>query len=79
MEISNYTKIFSGNFIVTQLILDRLEAVGISAIIKDESESGRLAGFAGAIPGQQDLYVNLDEADEAKRVVNNVTSEMEAR
>ncbi len=72
---SNYTKIHTGNFIITQLIVDRLQEKGISAVVKDESESGRLAGFMAPIQGQQELFVNNEELDEAIQIVEEVISE----
>lgn len=76
---SNYTKIHTGNFIITQLIVDRLQEKGISAVVKDESESGRLAGFMASIQGQQELFVNNEELDEAIRIVEGVLSEVKAQ
>lgn len=75
MEESNYTKIYTGNFIITQLIVDRLQEKGISAVVKDESESGRLAGFMASIQGQQELFVNNEELDDAIHIVEEVLSE----
>ncbi|TYB79704.1 putative signal transducing protein [Bizionia myxarmorum] len=75
---SEYKKIYSGSFIIAQLIVERLDALGISAIVKDESESGRLAGFGATIAGFQDIYVNEEELSKAIPVVNSVTSEIEA-
>ena len=72
---SNYTKIYTGNFIITQLIVDRLQEKGISAVVKDESESGRLAGFMASIQGQQELYVNNEELDDAVHIAEEVLSE----
>ncbi|WP_452220979.1 putative signal transducing protein [Lacinutrix salivirga] len=78
MEGSEYIKIFTGNFIVVQLIRDRLEAIGINPIIKDESESARMAGFGTFSQGLQELYVNNDELDRSVAIVESVRSEMEA-
>lgn len=78
MEESNYIKIYTGNFIVTQLMVDKLEAIGIRAIIKDESESGRLGGFGTFNQGTQELYVNKDELDTALPIVESITAEMQA-
>ena len=75
---SNYKKIFTGSFIVVQLIVDRLDAQGITAIVKDETESARLAGFGSSVPGYQDVYVNADELENAIPVVESVKAEMEA-
>ncbi|WP_299781458.1 DUF2007 domain-containing protein [uncultured Formosa sp.] len=78
MEDSNYIKVFTGSFIITQLIVDKLEAVGINAIVKDESESGRLAGFGASIQGQQDLYVNKEEEEATLQIIEAVSSDLEA-
>ena len=78
MTDSNYIKIFSGSFIVVQLVKDRLESAGINPIIKDESESGRLAGFGSSIQGFQELYVSNEELDHAIPIVAAVKEELEA-
>jgi len=78
MEESNYIKVFTGNFIITQLMVDKLDAVGISAIIKDESESGRLGGFGTFNQGTQELYVNKDELETAVPIIESITAEMKA-
>ncbi|GGH47895.1 hypothetical protein IA57_00245 [Mangrovimonas yunxiaonensis] len=75
---STYKKIYTGNFIVVQLIVDKLEAIDINPILKDESESGRLAGFMASIPGLQDIYVSEDELEAALPIVESVVSELEA-
>ena len=75
---SEYKKIFTGSFIVAQLIVDKLQALGITAIIKDETESARLAGFGSSVPGYQDIYVNTDELANAIPVVESVKAELEA-
>jgi len=78
MEESDYTKIFSGNFITVQLIADKLQAIGINAIVKDITESGRGTIFGTSAVNYQDLYVNNDELDQATRIVEDVTAEMES-
>ncbi|WP_274475804.1 putative signal transducing protein [Mangrovimonas aestuarii] len=74
---SEYTRIYTGSFIVMRRILDDLEEKGINAIVKDDSESGRLAGFLAPIPGQQELYVHNDELVIAMEIVNTVKAELE--
>ncbi|MFT4804126.1 MAG: hypothetical protein ACI9YE_001325 [Psychroserpens sp.] len=78
MSDNAYTKIFSGSFIIVQLALDRLKSAGINAIIKDESESGRLAGFGASIQGYQELYVSNEELLEAKPIISSVQDELES-
>jgi hypothetical protein len=75
--MDDYVKIFSGSFIIVQLVLDRLKGAGINAIIKDESESGRLAGFGSAIQGFQELYVSKDEVELAVPIVEEVNAELQ--
>lgn len=68
---SNYKKIYSGNQFDVKAIVEKLHSINIEGVVKDESESGRLAGFASAIPGEQDLYVHNDEAEKALELVKN--------
>ena len=77
MSDNTYTKIFSGSFIIVQLALDRLKGAGINAIIKDESESGRLAGFGGTIYGLQDIYVHKDELEKTTAIIESLNLELE--
>lgn len=69
---SNYTRIFSGSFISVQTIVNQLKEVGIIPVIKDESESRRLAGFGSAIQGNQEIYVHADELGKAQSIVQRV-------
>jgi hypothetical protein len=76
---THYTKIYTGNFILVQLIVSRLDDIGISAIVKDESESGRLSGFGASIQGHQELFVHNDELDKAIQIVESIKAEMEVQ
>ena len=79
MTDSNYIKIFTGDFIIVQRIVNDLKAIDINAIVKDTTESARLGGFGGGIvPGFQEVFVNKDELDRAVLIVQNITSELEA-
>jgi len=76
---SNYIQIFSGSFIIVKMAVERLHEVGIEAIVKDESESGRLAGFGASIQNFQELYVNKAELNKAIPIINQVKAETEAK
>ena len=78
MTDSEYIKIYTGSIVVTKLIISRLEEIGISPVIKDETESGRLAGFGPSIPQSQELYVREDELDKSVAVVEDVRASMSA-
>ena len=77
MTDNNYVKIFSGTFIIVQLVVDRLDSVGITAIVKDESESARMAGFGSSFQGFQELYVTKEELEYAIPIVEAVKAELE--
>ncbi len=76
MTDSNYIKLFSGNFIIVQQLKNELEEININPIIKDETESGRLAGFGSAISGQQEVYVHKDEVERAKDILELINSKL---
>lgn len=78
MESQGYIKIFSGNFIMAQRISVALEEQGISPITKDETESGRLAGFGPSISGFQELFIHEDELEKAQQIVDAIQNEMQA-
>ena len=75
---THYSKIFSGNFLLVQVLVTELEKVGITPIIKDESESARLAGFGTFSQGIQDIHVHEDNIDKARAVIDIAISEMQA-
>jgi len=77
MTESEYIKIYTGGSIIVQLIKQRLEAEGINPIIKDETESGRLAGFGASLIGQPEVFVHETETDKAVRIVELVRSKLE--
>lgn len=72
---SNYEKVFSGNRFMAQRIEGKLKEIGISPVIKDESDSARLAGFAANVDGNLELHVHNSEVDTAKEIIAQVTSE----
>lgn len=77
MSTTEYTKIYNGNFILVTRVKDELERLGIIPIIKDESESQRLAGYASMNQGFQEVFVHNDELKKALEIVNRVKAEME--
>ncbi len=77
MSSSNYTKLFTGDSFLVQRIVTELETLNITPIIKDETESARLAGFGVSIYGEKDIYVNNDELDKAKSLLKNILSALD--
>ena len=72
---SNYSKLFAGSFIVAQRIVQNLKEQGISPIVKDETESARLAGFRTSTYGLQELYVHASEKVKAETIVAKTLAE----
>ena len=65
----NYTKIFQGSFIITNRIISELENNNISPLIKNEIESGRLAGFGVVDSHPISVYVFKDEIEKANHIL----------
>jgi len=74
---SNYTKIFTGNRFTAQRIEAKLKEIGINAVIKDESDSARLAGFAANVDGELEVHVHRDEIDKAEPIVKLIVVRQE--
>jgi len=72
---SNYIKIFGGNSFVAHRIVSRLHGEGIEAVIKDEAESARLAGFATTTGGLVDIFIHKDEEQKALKILNEMNFE----
>jgi hypothetical protein len=77
MELS-YVKLYSGSFIIIQPICRNLESQGISPIIKDESESARLAGFGISNYGNQEIFVHINELKQAEKILATTLATMGA-
>ncbi len=74
---SNYTKIYSGNRFTAQRIEAKLKEIDIAPVIKDESNSAHLAGFAANVDGELELYVHKDEVDKAMMIVRAISAQQE--
>ncbi|CAM3315254.1 putative signal transducing protein [Zobellia roscoffensis] len=72
---SNYAKIYSGNRFTAQRIEEKLLEIGIVTIMKDESESARLAGFAANINGELEVHVQKEEEEKAMIIVRAISAQ----
>ena len=76
--MTDYVNIYTGNFVFVQRIIFDLERIDIIAVVKDQTESARLAGFGGGIiPGFQQVYIHKDEYDRAIKIVENLNAELQ--
>ena len=69
---SNYKKIYTGNIFVTQQVIQALEEVGITPVVKDNSESARLAGFGTITPAMKEVFVHNNEYEKAIVAVQEI-------
>ena len=68
---ADYLCVFHGNHIDTLNIIDSLKKINIIPIVKNESESARLAGF-GIIDYQKTIYVHKDEYTKAEKLIKSI-------
>lgn len=68
----DFIKIFTGNTIEILALRNKLLKLKIVPIIKDDSESARLAGFGMIAPGLQEVFVHKNELDAAIRIVESL-------
>jgi hypothetical protein len=70
--MENYLMVFKGTIIFTERIKEELILNDIIPIIKNESESARLAGF-GSINGDYiSLYVHVDQLEQSKKIIKKL-------
>ncbi|WP_299324561.1 DUF2007 domain-containing protein [uncultured Maribacter sp.] len=69
---SNYIKVFGGNSIAAQRVELALKENNIEPILKDETESARLAGFGTPLPELVEIFVNKDEEVRALAIITEI-------
>jgi len=74
---SNYTRIYTGSMIIVQLLISKLEDIGITPVIKEQNESGLDPKIYGGHL-LQEIHVHKDELDKAVPVLQEALAEMEA-
>ncbi len=76
MSDSNYIKVFTGNLIITEQIINHLKDSDINAIVKEQNESGLDPKIYGGHL-LQEIFVHKDELDKAVLIVEGITSNLE--
>ena len=61
MPHSDYFHLFTGSIVEVLVLKDALAEKKIFPIVKDESESARLAGFGISNPSVQQVFLHKDE------------------
>lgn len=74
MEDQNYIRIFTGSNILGKNLETQLKKAGINPIVKNETESARLAGFGPTVVDQVQIFVHKDEHQRALKISENLIS-----
>lgn len=74
MSQSTFQHLFTGSNIDVLAIKNALAEASITPVIKDESESARLAGFGQTSPMLQRVFVHEDEYDNAKAILKDLSA-----
>jgi hypothetical protein len=62
--------VYTGTAVTVNLLKDELEQIGISGLIRDDFNSGSIAGFTGGLPSAIDLYIQEFDLEKAKPVID---------
>jgi len=73
--LKTYQKLFSGNFLLADRLIAALEDHDIIPVVKDESESARMAGFGSSSFGFKEIWVDGQEYATALQIVQPILSE----
>jgi len=74
--INSYSKVYTGSSIFVLAIKTALIGENIFPIIKDQSESARLAGFGSLFPFSQDVFVHNNEKTKAIEIIKKYFDHM---
>ena len=74
MSSPSYLHLFSGSSIDVLALRNALAEENITPVVKDESESARLAGFGPTAPIMHRVFVHEDEYDKAKTILKQLSA-----
>ncbi|WP_198938399.1 putative signal transducing protein [Tenacibaculum holothuriorum] len=73
--MKEHIKIFTGTSILVNRLAYLLDQINIPSIIKDDRESGRLAGF-GTFGDSSELHIFNTDLEQATNVIENFQKEI---
>jgi hypothetical protein len=68
----DFVVVYKGSVVLSNRIINELLLNKISPIVKNESESARLAGFGFNIENEISVHVHLDEFEKSQKVIKNL-------
>ena len=72
MNRDNFILIFEGSLVNTTRIIYELKKPNIHPVVKNQSESARLAGFGNITEEHTSIYVHIDEIANSKQIIDNL-------
>lgn len=74
--MKEHINVFTGSTILTNRLAFLLDENEIPSLIKDQKESGRLAGF-GATGNSSELFIYTTDFEKAKNIIEKFKKEIE--
>jgi|TARA_B110000444_G_scaffold221905_1_gene223537 hypothetical protein len=68
----DFVIVYKGSVVLSNRIINELILNKINPIVKNESESARLAGFGFNIENEISVHVHLDEFEVSQKIINNL-------
>jgi len=72
MNRNDFILIFEGSLVNASRIIHELKNSNIHPVVKNQSESSRLAGFGNITEKHTSIYVHIDEIANSKQIINNL-------
>jgi hypothetical protein len=66
---NNLINVYTGSEITVHLLKSELEKIGVPSIIKDKFKSGISAGFGTGVPSAIDLFIDENDLEKAKPLI----------
>ena len=73
--MKEHIQVFSGTSILTNRLAFLLDEAKIPTLVKDQKESGRLAGF-GATQHSSELFIYSSDSERSKEIIGNFKKEI---
>ena len=62
-------RIYTGPSLVAKRLIAELNEIGIQPVERNDLNSASIAGFAGAVPDQTQLFIREDEYEQASAII----------
>jgi hypothetical protein len=73
--MKEHIKVYTGTTILTNRLAFLLDEAKIATLIKDNKESGRLAGF-GSTGASSELFIYNSDLENAKKIIEDFKKEL---